>query len=155
MGTGSISISNKSVYGSLCPHKRLMNSLRRSFFCSFIVISYIELHNPLMGHGKGGDSLQSQKQLCVLVVDCLWLMWTESGCCICYFQSKRVRLWTMSALQETPNKVAIPWWSLLNQWAQGWYSYIPTVGRWFWYILVYHDECYYYWWLITLITFYW
>ena len=45
------SISSKSVYDPLCPNKCFMNSLRRSFFCSLIAISYIELHTPLMGHG--------------------------------------------------------------------------------------------------------
>ena len=31
-----------------------MNSLQKSFFCSFIAISYTELHTPLMGNGVVG-----------------------------------------------------------------------------------------------------
>ena len=45
------SILNSSMNDPLCPNKCFMNSLRRSFFCSLIAISYKELHHtPWMGH---------------------------------------------------------------------------------------------------------
>ena len=57
-----------------------MNSLRRSFFCSLIVISYIELQTPLMGHVVVGvveadvqlfslqcEPAQSQTNLCMIL----------------------------------------------------------------------------------------
>ena len=44
------SISNKSVYDPPCLNTCFMNSFWRSFVCSLIAITYIELHTPLMGH---------------------------------------------------------------------------------------------------------
>ena len=48
------SIPNKSVHDRPCPNKCFMNPLGRSFFCSLITISFIELYTSSMGHGIFG-----------------------------------------------------------------------------------------------------
>ena len=71
-------LSNKSVYNPPCPNKCFMNSLWRSFFCSFIAIGYIKLQTCSTGHGLVGvvevdaplfsplcEPALSLKQICV------------------------------------------------------------------------------------------
>ena len=74
-------------------HKYFMNPLGRSFFCSLITISYIELHIPSMGHGVFGveevdvplhppyfEPVLSWTNLCMILrvpTSALWILWRD------------------------------------------------------------------------------